>query len=70
MNPPMSRGEIARGVAGNSQLATRVLAAASLVADPAKAKEEEFLTRLSTELGTSGDLLSHIRATVSGLRAG
>lgn len=65
---PMSPGEIARGVAGNSQLAAQVVAAASLVADPANAKEEEFLSRLSTELGMSGDLLSHIKAAVSGLR--
>jgi len=67
---PMSPGEIARSVAGNSQLAAQVVAAASLVTDPANAKEEEFLSRLSTELGMSGDLLSHIRGTVSGLRAG
>src|SRR5271157_5399656 len=66
---PMSPGEIARTVAGNSQLAAQVVAAASLVANPANAKEEEFLTCLSTELGMSGDLLSHIRAAVSGLRA-
>ena len=66
---PMSPGEIARGVAGNSQLAAQVVAAASLVADPANAKEEEFLSGLSTELGMSGDLLSHIRAAVSGFRA-
>jgi uncharacterized membrane protein YebE (DUF533 family) len=67
---PMSPTEIARGVAGNSQLAAQVVAAASLVADPANAKEEEFLSSLSTELGMSGDLLSHIRAAVSGFRAG
>jgi uncharacterized membrane protein YebE (DUF533 family) len=66
----MSPGEIARSVAGNSQLAAQVVAAASLVADPANAKEEEFLSRLSTELGMSGDLLSHIRAAVSGFRGG
>ena len=65
---PMSPGEIARGVAGNSQLAAQVVAAASLVADPTNVKEEQFLSRLSTELGMSGDLLSHIRAAVSGLR--
>ena len=65
---PMSPGEIARGVAGNSQLAAQVVAAASLVADPTNAKEEEFLSRLGTELGMSGDLLSHIRAAVSGFR--
>src|SRR5208282_1552616 len=66
---PMSPGEIARSVAGNSQLAAQVVAATSLMADPANVKEEEFLSRLSTELGMSGDLLSHIRATVTGLRA-
>jgi len=67
---PMSPAEIARSIAGNSQLASQVVAAASLVADPANAKEEEFLSSLSTELGMSGDLLSHIRAAVSGFRAG
>jgi len=66
---PMSPAEIARSIAGNSQLASQVVAAASLVADPANAKEEEFLSSLSTELGMSGDLLSHIRAAVSGFRA-
>ena len=66
---PMSPDEIARSIAGNSQLASQVVAAASLVADPANAKEEEFLSSLSTELGMSGDLLSHIRAAVSGFRA-
>jgi uncharacterized membrane protein YebE (DUF533 family) len=65
---PMSPNEIARGVAGNSQLAAQVVAAASLVADPANAKEQDFLSRLSTELGMSGDLLSHVKAAVSGLR--
>src|SRR6516162_11505957 len=67
---PMSPPEIARSVAGNSQLAAQVVAAASLVANPANAKEAEFLSRLGTELGMSGDLLSHIRAAVSGLRLG
>jgi len=67
---PMSPAEIARSVAGNSQLGSQVVAAASLVVDPANAKEEEFLSTLSTELGISGDLLSHIRAAVSGFRAG
>jgi len=66
----MSPAEIARSVAGNSQLGSQVVAAASLVVDPANAKEEEFLSTLSTELGISGDLLSHIRAAVSGFRAG
>jgi uncharacterized membrane protein YebE (DUF533 family) len=66
----MSPGEIARGVAGNSQLAAQVVAAASLVTDPTNAREEEFLSRLSTEFGMSDDLLSHIRAAVSGLQAG
>jgi uncharacterized membrane protein YebE (DUF533 family) len=65
---PLSTDDIARGVAGNSQLAAQVVAAASLVADPTNVKEEQFLSRLSTELGMSGDLLSHIRAAVSGLR--
>jgi len=65
---PLSTDDIARGVAGNSQLAAQVVAAASLVADPTNVKEEQFLSRLSTELGRSGDLLSHIRAAVSGLR--
>jgi uncharacterized membrane protein YebE (DUF533 family) len=67
---PLSPGEIARNVAGNSQLAAQIVAAASLVADPANAKEQEFLSRLGIELGISGDLLSHIRAAVSGFRAG
>jgi uncharacterized membrane protein YebE (DUF533 family) len=67
---PMSPAEIARSVAGNSQLGSQVVAAASLVVDPANAKEEEFLSTLSTELGISGELLSHIRAAVSGFRAG
>ena len=65
---PLSTDDIARGVAGNSQLAAQVVAAASLVADPTNVKEEQFLSRLSTELGMSGDLLSRIRAAVSGLR--
>ena len=67
---PLSTDDIVRGVAGNSQLAAQVVAAASLVANPANAKEEEFLTRLGTELGMSGDLVAHIRAAVSGFRAG
>jgi uncharacterized membrane protein YebE (DUF533 family) len=67
---PMSPAEIVRGVAGNSQLAAQVVAAASLVTDPTNAREEEFLSRLGTEFGMSDDLLSHIRAAVSGLRAG
>ena len=67
---PMNADQIARSVAGNTQLASQVVAAASLVADPANAKEEEFLSRLGTELGMSDDLLSHIRAAVSGLRVG
>jgi uncharacterized membrane protein YebE (DUF533 family) len=66
---PMSPGEIARGVAGNSQLAAQILSAASLVVNPANASEQDFLSRLGAELGTSGDLLSHIKAAVSGLRA-
>ena len=37
-------------------------------ADPVNAKEEELLSCLGTELGVSGDLLSHIRAAVSGFR--
>jgi len=65
---PASPAEIARAVAGNSELGAQVVAAATLVANSANAKEQEFLSRLSTELGTSGDLLSHIRAAVSGLR--
>ena len=67
---PMSVDEIARGVSGNSQLAAQVVAAASLVANPANVKEEDFLSRLRTELGMSADLLSQIKAAVSGLRAG
>jgi uncharacterized membrane protein YebE (DUF533 family) len=67
---PMSPGEISRSVAGNSQLSAQIVAAASLVVDPANAKEEEFLSRLSADLGMSGDLLSHMRAAVSGFRAG
>jgi uncharacterized membrane protein YebE (DUF533 family) len=66
---PMSVEAIAQGAAGNSQLGAQILAAASLVANSANAKEQEFLSRLGTALGTSGDLLSHIRAAVSGLRA-
>ena len=65
---PASPVEIARAVAGNSELAAQVFAAANLVANPANAKEQEFLSRLSTELGISGGLLSHIRAAVSGAR--
>jgi uncharacterized membrane protein YebE (DUF533 family) len=67
---PMNVDEIARGVSGNSQLAAQVVAAASLVANPANVKEEDFLSRLRTELGMSADLLSQIKAAVSGLRAG
>src|SRR5215469_4391096 len=67
---PMSVDEIARGVSGNSQLAAQVIAAASLVANPANVKEEDFLSRLRTQLGMSADLLSQIKAAVSGLRAG
>jgi uncharacterized membrane protein YebE (DUF533 family) len=67
---PMSVDEITRGASGNSQLAAQVVAAASLVANPANVKEEDFLTRLRTELGMSADLLSQIKAAVSGLRAG
>src|SRR6516225_6394361 len=66
---PMSPGEIARSVSGISQLAAQVVAAASLVADPANAKEQDFLSRLGAELGMSGDLVTHIKAAVSGLRA-
>ena len=66
---PMSTNDIARGVAGNAQLAAQIVAAASLVANPANAREQDFLSRLGAELGTSGDLLSHIKAAVSGLRA-
>jgi uncharacterized membrane protein YebE (DUF533 family) len=66
---PMSVDEITRGVSGNSQLAAQVVAAASLVANPANVKEKDFLTRLRTELGMSADLLSQIKAAVSGLRA-
>jgi uncharacterized membrane protein YebE (DUF533 family) len=65
---PISVDEIARGVAGNSQLAAQVVAAASLVANPANVKEEDFLSRLRTGLGMTGDLVSHITAAVSGLR--
>jgi len=67
---PMSVDEIARGVSGNSQLAAQVVAAASLVANPANASEEDFVSRLRTQLGMSADLLSQIKAAVSGLRAG
>jgi uncharacterized membrane protein YebE (DUF533 family) len=67
---PISPAEIARGVAGNSQLASQVVAAVSLVTDPANAKEQDFLSRLGAELGMSADLVSHIRAAVSGLRLG
>ena len=67
---PMSVDEIARGVSGNSQLAAQVVAAASLVANPANVKEEDFLSRLRTQLGMSADLLSQIKAAVSGRRAG
>jgi uncharacterized membrane protein YebE (DUF533 family) len=66
----MSPAEIASAVAGNSQQAAQVVAAANLVANPANVKEQAFVSQLSTELGMSGDLLSHIRAAVSGLRAG
>jgi uncharacterized membrane protein YebE (DUF533 family) len=47
---PLSPGEIARNVAGNSQLAAQVVAAASLVLDPANATEEllwQFRSRCS-----------------------
>jgi uncharacterized membrane protein YebE (DUF533 family) len=67
---PMRVDEIARSVSGNSQLAAQVVAAASLVANPANVKEEDFVSRLRTELGMSADLLSQIKAAVSGLRAG
>jgi uncharacterized membrane protein YebE (DUF533 family) len=67
---PMRVDEIARSVSGNSQLAAQVVAAASLVANPANVKEEDFVSCLRTELGMSADLLSQIKAAVSGLRAG
>jgi uncharacterized membrane protein YebE (DUF533 family) len=67
---PMSVADIARAVAGNSGLAAQVLAAVNLVANPANAKEQEFVGQLNTALGASGDLLSHLKAAVSGLRAG
>jgi uncharacterized membrane protein YebE (DUF533 family) len=66
---PMSADEIARGVSSNSQLAAQVVAAASLVANPANVKEEDFLSRLRAALGMSADLLSQIRGAVSGLRS-
>ena len=62
--------EIARAVGDNTQLAAQVVAAAKLVADPANAKEQEFVSRLSGELGMSGGLVSHISAALPGLRAG
>jgi hypothetical protein len=46
----LSTGEIAPDVAGNSQLPARVVAAASLVVDPANATEEllwQFRSRCS-----------------------
>jgi uncharacterized membrane protein YebE (DUF533 family) len=67
---PMSVDEIARVVSGNSQLAAQVVAAASLVANPANVKEEDFVSRLRSQLGMSADLLSQIKSAVSGLRAG
>ena len=67
---PASPEEIARVVGDNTQLAAQVVAAANLVANPANAKEQEFVSRLSSELGMSGGLLSHISAALSGLRAG
>jgi uncharacterized membrane protein YebE (DUF533 family) len=67
---PASPTEIGRAVAGNSQLAAQVVAAANLVANPANVQEQEYLSRLNAELGMSGDLLSHIKAAVSGLHAG
>jgi hypothetical protein len=42
---------------------------ASLVANPANVKEEDFLSRLRAALGMSADLLSQIRGAVSGLRS-
>ena len=67
---PASPTEIARSVAGNSELGSQVFSAAALAAIPANAKEQDFLSRLSAELGMSGDLLSHIKAAVSGLSPG
>lgn len=64
---PASPVEIARAVGGKSELAAQVYAGASLVADPANAKEQAYLSSLGAELGLSGDLLSHIKAAVSGL---
>ena len=67
---PASPEDIARVVGDNTQLAAQVVAAANLAANPANAKEQEFVSRLSGELGMSGGLLSHISAALSGLRAG
>ena len=67
---PASPEEIARAVGDNTQLAAQVVAAANLVANPANAKEQEFVSRLSSELGISGGLLSHISAAFSGVRTG
>jgi uncharacterized membrane protein YebE (DUF533 family) len=67
---PASAEEVARAVGDNTQLAAQVVAAAKLVANPANAKEQEFVSRLSSELGMSGGLLSHISAALSGLRTG
>jgi len=48
---PASPEEIARAVGDNTQLAAQVVAAANLVANPANAKEQEFVSHLSGELG-------------------
>jgi uncharacterized membrane protein YebE (DUF533 family) len=55
-------------VAGKSELGTQIVAVATLVANPAIPKEQEFLSSLGAALGISEDLLSHIRAAVSSLR--
>jgi len=67
---PASPEEIARAVGDNTQLAAQVVAAANLVANPANAKEQEFVSRLSSELGISDGLLSHISAALSSVRTG
>jgi uncharacterized membrane protein YebE (DUF533 family) len=65
---PATIAEIAGAVAGKSEFATQIVAAATLVANPANPKEQEFLSSLGAALGMSEDLLSHIRAAVSSLR--
>lgn len=62
--------QIAARVGGDPKLAAQVYAAASLVAGPGNAPARDYLGRLATSLGLSPDLVAHLEATTSAVRAG